>query len=237
MSKFQDLSVFLTNTYVSAAEELRAVRVQRLGITGKWLCTNVTSISNAQHPKSKKWLQSPSQVVSKSALTSELLHDYLHYLSPDIQFLHYKYLIFLYLSNKAKIKRSNWCTTRIVIFSINCSRRTRSACFSWQIIVWASWATHTSLTIPYRSIFRALRYTFSSIKKRISYRTITTLGYRVEDLISNASNTFWHFCIPNSRRITSYTLIICVNVWSIWRACARACCKIIVERCWASHAT
>jgi len=35
MSKSQAQSDYLTNTYVSAAEELLAVRDQRLGTTGK----------------------------------------------------------------------------------------------------------------------------------------------------------------------------------------------------------
>jgi hypothetical protein len=35
MLKFQDQSGYLTNTYASVAEELLAVRVQRLGIIGK----------------------------------------------------------------------------------------------------------------------------------------------------------------------------------------------------------
>jgi len=75
MSKSQAQSDYLTNTYVSAAEELLAVRDQKPGTTGKWLCTRDTLTLNAQHPKSRKSLPSLFLVESKSVLILEQPHD------------------------------------------------------------------------------------------------------------------------------------------------------------------
>ena len=115
MLKSQAQSDYLTNTCVSAAEELLAVRDQRPGTTGKWLCTRDTLTLNAQPPKSKKSLQSPFPAESRSASTSEpQLDDLLICIS--IHFYKSSQYVFAWLLNKPLLKVFHWNVLIVLIW-------------------------------------------------------------------------------------------------------------------------
>ena len=77
MSKSQDPSGYLINTCASAAGGVLAVRDQRLGTIGKWLCTRDTSTLSARPAKLKRSPQSPFQAELKLASILEQQLDIL----------------------------------------------------------------------------------------------------------------------------------------------------------------